>query len=314
VGPSAAESRCIWSGDEITRPSVTRPASVSTRTALVFTPPISQPRMVVLEWVMQLIPVLDVARGVAVHARGGDRARYRPVVSVLTPRVAGDPVALVQAYRDFPGVRECYVADLDAIQGGPIQHGLLRALASAAAPCGLLMDAGISDASVASDLLAAGAGRLVVGLETLRRFDDLAAVLAAAGRERVVFSLDLRHGSVVTDRANLEADAAGVTAMTLVDRAVSVGVRTLLLLDVGRVGTGSGVDLRLLEAVRRRFPAEELLAGGGVGSAPDLVRMRDAGCDGALVATVLHRGRVGPADVRALTAREDSQSSASTSR
>ena len=34
---------------------------------------------------MQIIPVLDLASGVAVHAQAGDRARYQPVQSVLTP-------------------------------------------------------------------------------------------------------------------------------------------------------------------------------------------------------------------------------------
>ena len=66
---------------------------------------------------MLVIPVLDLAHGVAVQAIAGDRARYAPAESVLTPGVTGDAVALIQAYRDTVGARECYVADLDAIQG-----------------------------------------------------------------------------------------------------------------------------------------------------------------------------------------------------
>ncbi len=66
---------------------------------------------------MQLIPVLDLMRGVAVQARGGDRERYEPLRTVLAADAPGDPLALIQAYRDILGARECYVADLDAIQG-----------------------------------------------------------------------------------------------------------------------------------------------------------------------------------------------------
>ncbi|MGH7580837.1 MAG: HisA/HisF-related TIM barrel protein [Gemmatimonadales bacterium] len=260
---------------------------------------------------MQLIPVIDLAHGVAVQARAGDRARYRPAESILTPGVTGDPVALVQAYRDVLGARECYLADLDAIQGGALQHSLLRDLVRSAAPTGLLVDAGAGDVEAALELAALGSAGLIVGLETLGAFDRLDAIVAAAGPERVVFSLDLRLGRPVIHPANREAARAGDDAMALAARAVAAGVAALLLLDVGRVGTGGGVDLDLLAALRRRFPSERLLAGGGIGGRSDLHRLRDAGCDGVMLATAFHTGRIGAADVRALAAPAQSRASAS---
>jgi phosphoribosylformimino-5-aminoimidazole carboxamide ribotide isomerase len=267
-----------------------------------------------IEWVMQLIPVLDLAHGVAVQARAGNRARYAPAESALTPGVAGDPLALIQAYRDTLGARECYAADLDAIQGGDIQRGLLHDLARAAAPCGLLVDAGISDARGAFEVLALGPDRVVVGLETLRAFDDLASIVAAAGPDRVIFSLDLRLGRPMLHPANRAAGGAEPAAVSLAGRAVEAGVESLLVLDVGRVGTGGGVDLGLVETLRRDFPSVRLLAGGGVNGGRDLELLRAAGCDGALVATAIHDGRIGAADLRALAAPASAQSSASTSR
>jgi phosphoribosylformimino-5-aminoimidazole carboxamide ribotide isomerase len=267
-----------------------------------------------IEWVMQLIPVLDLAHGVAVQARAGDRARYAPAESVLTPRVAGDPLALIQAYRDDLRARECYVADLDAIQGGELQRGPLRGLARAGAPCGLLVDAGISDAGAALEVLSLGADRVIVGLETLRSFDDLASIVVAAAPERVVFSLDLRRGRPMLHPANRHLGRAEPDAVSLAGRAVAAGVKTVLVLDVGRVGTGGGVDFELVEAIRRAFRSVRLLAGGGVSGRRDLDRVRDAGCDGVLVATAIHAGRIGAADVLALAAPASAQSSASTSR
>ena len=262
---------------------------------------------------MQLIPVIDLAHGVAVQARAGNRARYRPAESVLTPGAAGDPLALIQAYRDDLRARECYIADLDAIQGGEIQRGRLRDLARAGAPCGLLVDAGTSDAGAALEVLALGSDRVIVGLETLRSFDQLASIVVAAP-ERVVFSLDLRLGRPVRHPAHRDLGGAEPGAVSLAGRALAAGVKTLLVLDVGRVGTGDGVDLGLVEALRRAFPSVRLLAGGGVSGRRDLVGMRDAGCDGVLVATAIHSGRIGAADQLALAAPTTDQSSASTSR
>ena len=254
--------------------------------------------MVVLECVMQLIPVVDLARGVAVQGRAGDRARYGPVDSVLTPGRSGDAVALVQAYRDRVGARECYVADLDAIQGSGLQRGMLRELVGAAAPCTLMVDAGTSERADVEAVLALGAAAAIVGLETLRGLEDLRAGLAAAGPEHVVFSLDLRLGRPMI-RPEAATELGALAAESLAAQAIDAGVRALLVLDVGRVGTGGGVDLELLRHLRREAPGVRLLAGGGVAGADDLRRLADAGCDGALVATALHTGRIGQSSASA---------------
>jgi phosphoribosylformimino-5-aminoimidazole carboxamide ribotide isomerase len=236
---------------------------------------------------MQLIPVIDLARGLAVQARAGDRARYQPVSSMLAPGRPGDPLALVQAYRDLAGVRECYVADLDAIQGGELQRELLSQLVRAAAPARLQVDAGAGDATVALEVLALGAGAAVVGLETLRRLADLAGIVAEVGADRLTFSLDLHLGRpLLSAAASLEPEGLAIGA-------VDAGVQSLLILDIGKVGTGGGLDLDLLRRLRRRLPSVRLLAGGGVSGADDLARLEDAGCDGVLVATALHTGRIG---------------------
>ena len=94
------------------------------------------------------------------------------------------------------GVHECYVADLDAIQGGAVQRGLIRQLAEfhTGFAGALLVDAGTSQPGGAFEVLSCGASEVVVGLETLQAFADLAAIVEVVGPSRVVFSLDLRLG------------------------------------------------------------------------------------------------------------------------
>jgi phosphoribosylformimino-5-aminoimidazole carboxamide ribotide isomerase len=117
----------------------------------------------------------------------------------------------------------------------------------------------------------------------------------------LVFSLDLRLGNPVLHPAMQDA-GGGPDALSLATQAVAAGIATLLLLDLGRIGTGCGVDIGLLETLRRRFPGIRLLAGGGVLTRRDLERMRDAGCDGALVASAIHTGRVSASDLSDLAA------------
>src|SRR3954447_16292765 len=138
---------------------------------------------------MQIIPVLDIAGGIAVHAQGGERTRYSPLESELVPGQVGDPVALLRAFHATLGIHECYIADLDAIQGGAVQRGLIRELAEfhTGFAGALLVDAGTHLPGGALEVLSSGASEVVVGLETLQAFSDLRNIVEVVGRSRVVF-------------------------------------------------------------------------------------------------------------------------------
>ena len=56
----------------------------------------------------------------------------------------------------------------------------------------------------------------------------------------------------------------------------------------------------VLRELHARLPSLELLAGGGVRDAGDLRALARAGAAGALVATALHGGAIGAADLEAL--------------
>jgi phosphoribosylformimino-5-aminoimidazole carboxamide ribotide isomerase len=252
---------------------------------------------------MQVIPVLDVAGGIAVHARSGDRTQYLPLESSLLPGGVGDPVGLLRAYHARLGIHQCYVADLDAIQGGAVQRALIRELAEfhTGFAGALLVDAGTRSPGGALEVLSCGASEVVVGLETLHAFTDLAAIVSLVGPSRVVFSLDLRLGDPVLHPLMQDAKGAGPDPMSLAEQVAASGVTSILVLDLGRIGTGCGVDLGLLEALRRRLPHIRLLAGGGVLTRRDLERMRDVGCNGALVASAIHSGRLTASDLAAVS-------------
>ena len=214
-----------------------------------------------------------------------------------SPIEPGDALALAaRAYVNRLGIAELYAADLDAILGGTPQDALVARVAALAAP--LWLDAGVSSVDHARHALGLGAARVVVGLETLPSYDALEEICAAVGGDRVAFSLDLRDGEPVV-AAGAGEISAHAPAHTIAARAASAGVGAVIVLDLARVGTGNGLDLDLIARVRDAAPGVTLLAGGGVRGLDDLARLADAGCDGALVATALHDGRLGAAEVAA---------------
>ena len=193
----------------------------------------------------------------------GERERYRPL---------GDPLALARRF----GRDELYVADLDAIAGGPLQAATIASLAREAR---IMVDAGVSDPEGARALLELGVDRVVVGTETLA---DADALLPGA-----VLSVDLHDGRVLSRDPRL----AGLSALDAVARLA--GPREVIVLDLARVGTGSGPDVALIAELHAAFPELSLLAGGGVRDGDDLRALAEAGAAGALVGTALLRGQLG---------------------
>ncbi len=236
---------------------------------------------------MEIIPVLDLKAGQAVHAVRGERKRYAPVQSLLGS--GEDPVALAAAYRDQLGCHTCYVADLDAIAGLPGHTDMLRALAAEAIT--LWVDAGVSSVAEAKKLADLGVTRVIVGSETLPATEQLIELVAQFPPDKLVLSVDLQGGV-------LRAPAGIDTPQQLVALATGAGIQHIILLDLARVGATAGPPLDLLTSLRPHFPDLAFYAGGGVRHRADLDTLAQAGAAGALVATAFHRGTLTAADLQ----------------
>jgi phosphoribosylformimino-5-aminoimidazole carboxamide ribotide isomerase len=224
---------------------------------------------------MRIVPVLDLKGGVVVHARRGRRAEYAPLRS---PLVEGcEPVAVARALCAACRTRTLYVADLDALAGAPVNEAVLSALAEVAEPW---VDAGATTADRAAALGRAGVARNVVGTESLgpdAKIDP-----------PVVLSVDLRDGRLISP----DPELAGGGPSAALPLARKLGVRELLVIDLARVGAGTGPPLNAVEELAGALPAVAVYAGGGVRDDADLRALESAGAAGALVATALHEGRL----------------------
>lgn len=257
---------------------------------------IKEPSEVVASMCFEVIPVLDIRDGEAVHAVAGRRAEYQPLRSLLHPN--SDPIEIARCVRDTLGLPSLYVADLDAIAGRHPQLAIYREL------IGLLsqvwIDAGIRDVKSAGPLFELNRSRttIVIGLETIGGPRELAAVLGRAGAERVVFSVDLDDGH---PRAANRHAWSTADPFELSSQAIEQGIRRLLLLDLSRVGTGRGTGTAdLLFRIRAAHPAVGVFAGGGISGIEDISKIREAGAVGVLIGSALHDGRIGTRELARL--------------
>jgi phosphoribosylformimino-5-aminoimidazole carboxamide ribotide isomerase len=245
---------------------------------------------------VQVIPVIDLMGGQVVRGVGGRRDEYRAITSIFAPDA--QPASIADGLASA-GFRETYVADLDAIAGSEPAWSIYAELVRSGLD--LWVDAGLSTAEEAQAIArfevdGRALAAIVAGLESLPDPNSLAAILAAVGPQRLIFSLDLRAG-VPLIRSQAWEHLSPLQIATI---GLRMGVQRMIVLDLAKVGMGHGVGTEpLCRAIRSLAPAMQIIAGGGVRSADDLRVLKAAGCNAALVASALHDGRLTPSDLNA---------------
>lgn len=232
---------------------------------------------------MDVIPVIDVRHGVAVHARQGQRDQYKPLE---TPLARGsDPVAVARGFLSLFPFQTMYVADLEGIEGRGRHEGLAARLTARLPGVEFWIDGGIS-----TDAAAAGCASVlaVIGSESLAGSDDLERQRIEPG-DGFALSLDFRGDSFLGPRALLD-DA-------------SLWPERVIVMTLARVGAGEGPDLQRVAAIVGRAGARRVYAAGGVRHLADLEALRGAGAAGALVATALHAETITAGDLIEIAGR-----------
>jgi phosphoribosylformimino-5-aminoimidazole carboxamide ribotide isomerase len=228
---------------------------------------------------IRVIPVIDLMRGQVVRAVRGERGAYRPIESpLIAGSEPGDVARALLARRAAAPAGVLYVADLDAILGGPVQREALAALLAGLPGITLWLDAGFVDPASARSLLASlGAEarrvRPVYGSESLA---DAASLRALAHEAEAILSLDCRLARPL-DRAGCWEQPASWPG-------------TVIVMTLDRVGAAGGPDLVTFARLRAMAPDRVWIGAGGLRGATDLAAAASAGAEGWLVATALHDG------------------------
>jgi phosphoribosylformimino-5-aminoimidazole carboxamide ribotide isomerase len=243
-----------------------------------------------------VVPVIDLKGGMAVHAIGGRRDQYRPLRSVW--QASPSPIALADALRAGLGTDRLYVADLDAIEGRDLNREIHDRLAAQGFE--LWLEAGVRDRESLEFLSGIVVDRLrvVVGLESVAGPAALAAMLERIGPDRVIFSLDLDDGK---PRIAPGAAWSSDDPQEIASQAIRLGIRSLILLDLARVGMDRGIGTEgILMRLRTRHPEIAVVVGGGIRGMDDVLRLRECGASGVLVGSAIHDGRIGRRELQAI--------------
>jgi phosphoribosylformimino-5-aminoimidazole carboxamide ribotide isomerase len=227
-----------------------------------------------------VIPSIDLKGGQVVRLWRGEMDRATVYGS--------DPAAAARAF-EVEGAQIIHVVDLDgAITGAPRNLESISAI-RAAVGCGLDVSGGLRTADSVRAAIAAGADYVSIGSAAM--LDP--SMLAEACREhpgRVFGSLDVREGRLAIKGWR---ETSQLVVAEALERFQQTGIAAIILTDISRDGTQSGVNIGMYETVARSSETP-VIASGGVARLDDVValsRLFPRGIVGVITGRALYEGR-----------------------
>jgi phosphoribosylanthranilate isomerase len=223
----------------------------------------------------QVIPAIDVA--------GGRLARLSSGGPVAIEAYGGDPLAAARACLEA-GATFLHVVDMDLAFSGEARNAdILRAIVALGArvqAAGAIVD----DREITA-ALDAGSERVVLGSAGLVDLDQAGRMIERYG-ERLVVGIEV-------DGDRIRARGRPATDLPLRETLQAVhasGAARCLITGVARVSSLTGPDVDALAiAVGFGLPA---IVAGGIASIDDLVRVKGAGAEAAVVGRAALEGRL----------------------
>lgn len=243
---------------------------------------------------MLVIPAIDLREGRCVRLVEG-RLDAETVYS-------DDPVAMAAAWQ-AQGARWLHVVDLDgAFAGKPKNLEVIREIIrSVQIP--VQVGGGIREMGAIEELLALGAGRVILGTVAIYRPELVQEACRRFG-ERVLVGIDARDGKVAIEGWGVTAQK---DALDLALEMKKIGVSRIVFTDIWRDGKLSGPNLQAIAGMALASGLK-IIASGGVSTLEDIVAVKGLaplGVEAVIVGKALYAGTVTLAQALAAAAGQE---------
>lgn len=229
---------------------------------------------------MLVIPAIDLKDGKCVRLRQGNMEDE--TVFSDDPVVAADRwVAL--------GATRLHLVDLDgAVQGVPVNAGIVRTIAEKYPDVPIQVGGGIRDEETVEAYLNTGVSYVIIGTKAANE-PHFVSDLCAEFPGHVIVGLDARKGKIATDGWS---KMSGHDVIDLAQHFENDGVSAIIYTDIERDGMLSGVNAeataRLAESI-----VVPVIAAGGIRDLDDIRRLgehADSGILGAVTGRAIYEG------------------------
>lgn len=227
---------------------------------------------------MIILPAIDLKDGKCVRLLKGDFSTVH--------QVAEDPMKTAMAFR-AAGAQWIHMVDLDGAKDGVRKNADIVAGICRESGLQVELGGGIRSMEDLRTVFAMGVSRAVIGSAAVSDPDFVAEAVKQYG-DKIAVGVDALEGEVKV------AGWIGGSGLNYLDFAASMealGVSWLIFTDIATDGALSGPSFARLAALRAAVSCK-ITASGGVSCNGDILELKAAGMDGAIVGKAYYAGTI----------------------
>lgn len=236
---------------------------------------------------MRIIAAMDIMDGACVRLAQGDYSR-KTIYD-------GDPLDVAKEMEEH-GLKYLHMVDLDGAREGKIRnHGVLETITC---KTGLMVDfsGGIRSDDDLRTAFSCGASQITCGSIAVTQPSLFLQWMEQYGPERIILGADFRNRKVATAGWLTESDS---DIISFLQDYRKKGVVHAMCTDIEKDGMLGGPSVEIYREIVA-IKGLSLIASGGIASGADIMTLRDAGCEGAIIGRAIYEGKISLAELASL--------------
>lgn len=236
---------------------------------------------------MRIIVAIDIIEGKCVRLTRGDFSTKKVYEE--------DPLKIAREIEDS-GLKYLHLVDLDGAKNKKAVN--LRVLEKIAIKTNLKIDygGGIRTYDDLLTVLGAGARQVIAGSIAVREPQVFLEWLSKLGQQKLILGADFIDRKVAVEGWTEQHD---LDIVEFISGYRSKGIKYVVCTDINKDGMLKGPSTSMYEEILENVDIN-LIASGGISSAGDIEKVREAGCEGAIIGKAFYEGRITLNELEAL--------------
>ncbi len=229
---------------------------------------------------MRIIPAIDIINGKCVRLTKGD---YNTQVVYNE-----NPLEVAKQFQDH-GIKYLHLVDLDGARSSKIiNYKILERLAS---KTDLIIDFGgglrsDEDIKIAFN---SGATQITGGSIAVKHPNIFSKWLLKYGNNKIILGADTSNQKIAISGWLEESNKE---IIPFIKQYKKKGVKYVISTDVAKDGMLKGPSFDLYYKILNNIPELNLIASGGITSVTDLFKLKELGCEGAIIGKAIYENKI----------------------
>ena len=228
---------------------------------------------------MRIIPAIDIINGKCVRLTKGD---YN------TQKIYNEnPLEVAKAFEDS-GLQFLHLVDLDGAKSGRIVNAKILEIIATKTNLQIDFGGGLKTATDVETAFNSGANQITVGSVAVKNQTVLQQWIKEYGAAKIILGADCRDGKIAISGWQETSD---LQLLPFINTYESLGIKQVICTDISKDGMLEGPSFERYSEILSQSTVK-LIASGGIASMEDLKKLKEMGCEGAIIGKAIYENRI----------------------